>query len=303
MRVLKRAVKIGAASWLVWRVLGPELPPRVVGGSGRPLHVPGRTVFVGDREFFVREAGPADAPPIVLLHGWSFDAEMTFFNLIPGLAERFRVIAPDNRGHGRSEWIRGRYEIADVADDVAGILDALGISSPLVFGYSMGGMVAQELAHRYPDRLRGVVLAATAAHPIRSDLGFRLVLLAGRAITRISRKEFSSISTRVLTRSGAIDARSTRWMWEGLMRRDANLYYEAGSAVRRFDSRPWIGSLEVPAMVIVNTDDQIVPTRFQHELASYFSDDDVAVIPGGRHEAVMNRAEEFLKLIAEFADR
>ncbi len=302
MALIRRAVKLSVLSWLVWRVLGPEIPRRAA-SARRPLHIPGRTVFVGDREFFVRESGPEDAPPIVLLHGWSFDAEMTFFNLIPALAERFRVIAPDNRGHGRSDWTRGRYEIADVADDAAGIIDALGIDAPIVFGYSMGGMVAQELARRHPGKISGVILAATAAHPIPSDLGFRIVLLIGRAITRISRKEFSTASTKVLTRSGALDTAHATWMWEGLMRRDANLYYEAGSAVRRFDSRPWIGDLRVPAMVIVNSDDQIVPTRLQIELASHFTDEDVAVIESGRHESVMNRADEYVKLIAEFADR
>jgi pimeloyl-ACP methyl ester carboxylesterase len=91
-------------------------------------------------------------------------------------------------------------------------------------------------------------------------------------------------------------------MWEGLMRRDANLYYEAGDAVRRFDSRSWVGSLQGPTMVIVNTKDQLMPPRAQYELASFFRVDDVREIPGGRHEAIMNRGDEYVKLINEFAD-
>lgn len=299
----KRALAYAGVAWVAWRLLGPEIARRYRADQGRPLHIPGRTVFVGDHEFFVREAGPADATPLVLLHGWSFDAEMTFFNVIPGLAERFRVIAPDNRGHGRSDWIRGRYEIGDVAEDVAGILGELSVDRAVVAGYSMGGMVAQELARRHPELVSHLVLAATAARPVRFPTGFRLLLVATRAIARVSRAEFSTASTTVLTRSRALKPGHARWMWEGLMRRDANLYYEAGHAVRRFDSRSWLATLDVPTLVIVNSDDQIVPPVAQYELASFFDDDDVAVLDGGRHESIMNRPDEYVKLIAEFAER
>lgn len=86
------------------------------------------------------------------------------------------------------------------------------------------------------------------------------------------------------------------------MRRDANLYSEAGNAVRRFDARPFVGDLAVPTLVIVNSADQLVPPRLQYELASYFRDEDLAVIDGGRHESVMNRADEYARLIEQFAD-
>ena len=303
MARIRRALGLALKAWLAWRLFGPEIAHTGPKPQGRPLRVPGRTVFVGDREFFVREAGPIDAPPLLLLHGWSFDGEMTFFRIIPGLVDRFRVIVPDQRGHGRSDWIRGRFGIADVADDVAGVLTALGIEQAVVFGYSMGGLVAQELAHRHPSHVSRLILAATAARPVRQDAAFRVVLWLGRTITRISRKEFSTISTLVLHRTNALDSEHVRWMWEGLMRRDANLYYEAGNAVRRFNSRPWIDALEMPTMVIINTADQLVATRAQYELASYFRDEDVAEIHGGRHESIMNRADEYTKLIGEFADQ
>ena len=303
MASIKRVVSVAGLAWLAWRVVGPEIPRRVRQGQYRPLRIPGRTVFVGEREFFVRETGPEGATPLVLLHGWSFDGEMTFFNVIEGFAERFRVIVPDYRGHGKSDWIRGPYEIADVADDVAGVLEALQITNAVVMGYSMGGMVAQELAHRHPSMVGRLVLAATAARPVRVDMAFRLALVATRTVARISRKEFSTASTTVLRRSHAIDPEHEQWMWEALMRRDPNLYFEGGSAVSRFDSRRWIASLDVPTMVIVNTDDQILPPRVQYELASFFEDDDVVELEGARHESVMNRSDDYVKLVGEFVDR
>ena len=302
-RPTRRALKWAFGGWLAWRILGPEIPLPYSGSQMRPLRIPGRTVLVGEREIFLREAGPEDGIPLVLIHGWGLDGEITFFGVIPGLAERFRVIVPDNRGHGRSDWSRGPYEIGDVAEDVAGLLDALGVDEAVVFGYSMGGMIAQELAHRHPHRVAKLILGASAAAPMSGkQTRFRLALWLGRALTRVSRKEFSWISTAVLRRTAAIAPEHVRWMWEGLMRRDPNLYYEAGDAVRRFDSRLWISSLDMPVLVIVNTEDQLVATPAQYELASYFSDESMAEIAGGGHESIMNRADEFVKLIGEFAD-
>jgi pimeloyl-ACP methyl ester carboxylesterase len=303
MHWIRRLPGFALKAWLAWRILGPEIPVRRSTEQTRPLFIPGRTVLVGDREIFVREAGPEDGIPLVLIHGWSFDGEMTYFAAIPTLAERFRVIVPDNRGHGRSDWSRGPYEISDVADDIAGLLDAIGVTEVIVFGYSMGGMVAQELAHRHPGLVSKLILAATAAAPMSDHGGrFQLALWLGRSITRVSRKEFSSVSVSELRRTRALAPEHVRWMWDGLMRRDPNLYFEAGAAVRRFDARPWIGSLSMPVRVIVNTDDQLMPPRAQYELASYFPDEDVVEVAGGRHESIMNRADEYAKLIGEFAD-
>lgn len=303
MAWIGRATRWALGGWLAWRIFGPEVPISGPGVQTRPIHIPGRTVFVGDREFFVREAGPEGAPVVVLLHGWSFDGEMTFFGVIPDLATRYRVVVPDHRGHGRSDWIREPYDIADVARDVAGVLDALSVEGALVFGYSMGGLVAQELARARPDLVDRLMLAATAAAPAVRHRGiFRVALVLGRGLTRIARKEFSAVSTGVLRRAAAIAPEHTRWMWEGLMRRDATLYYYAGDSVTRFDSRPWVAGLGIPTMVVIPGGDQLMPLEAQRELAALFPPESVVEIEGGRHESIMNRAAEYVKLISDFRE-
>ena len=118
MRFIGRILGFVGLGWVVWRLLGPDLAPEYHGVQERPLKLPGRSVFVGPREFFVRESGPVDAPVVVLVHGWSFDGEMTYFRVIPQLAERYRVIVPDLRDHGKTDRIRGRFEIADLAEEL-----------------------------------------------------------------------------------------------------------------------------------------------------------------------------------------
>lgn len=290
------------AGWMAWRVLGPELQPSFGKEQRRPIRVPGRTVFVGDKEFFVREIGPVDAPPIVLLHGWSLDGEMTFYRVIPLLAERFRVVVPDHRAHGKSEWVRGRVEMSDLADELAAVLDAIGCGPATVVGYSMGGLVAQELARRHPRHIAKLVLAATAARPVAERrVPTRVMFFLGRTLLRISRYEASMATTRVLRRTGSLNREHQRWMWESLMRRDPTLYAEMGLAVFHFDSRPWIGRLKLPTMVIIPTDDQMIAPRAQYELASLVADADIVELVGAGHEAVMNRADELVKHIADFA--
>lgn len=307
MNTLRRIGRLAGGvvvAWLAWRVLGPEVPRRYRGPQRRPLRIPGRTVFVGDREFFVREAGPVGAPPVVLVHGWSLDGEMTYFGLVDALRDRYRVVVPDLRNHGKSDWIRGRYDVADLADELAGVLDAVGTGRALVMGYSLGGMVAMELARRHPRLVGAIVLAATAARPVplRRPLvpvGFWLA----RAVARISTREAATITTRILRRTGSIEPSNERWMYEALTRRDGSLFYLAGSAAFRFDARPWIGSIDAPVTVVIATRDQLVPVTAQEELAELAKDAEVVRLPGAGHESILTCVGDYAGVIRRVASR
>ncbi len=287
--------------WVAWRLFGPDIEPVYDGAQVRPIHVSGRTVFVGEHEIFVRESGPEDAPPLVLVHGWSFDGEMNFFPIIPALSEHFRVIVPDHRNHGKSDRIRGSFEIHDLAADIIGVLDELGYDEVDLFGFSMGGMASQVIAHRHPERIRRLILAGTAAFPIdRHRPGALVAFWVARALARFSKKEAALFTFRFLRRTRIIESAHERWMWAALMNRDPSLFYESANAAWRFDSRPWVGEIDRPTMVIIPTADQVVPVRTQYDLAGRIDGAEIVEIPDVGHESILSRPDAYVEAIKGF---
>jgi 3-oxoadipate enol-lactonase len=115
-------------------------------------------VNVRGLDLYYEEHGSGE--PLLLIQGFGGNTA-AWGPLVPAMAERFRVIAFDNRDAGRSAQASGPYTIADMADDAAALLDALGAGPAHVLGASMGGMIAQELALRHPAKVRALVLMCT----------------------------------------------------------------------------------------------------------------------------------------------
>jgi len=128
--------------------------------------------------------------PILLIMGLGWPSDM-WYRTRPVLNPRYRTIAFDNRGAGRSGVPSGPYSIATMASDAGAVLDAAGIASAHLLGASMGGMIAQEFALRYPERVRSLVLACTACggpHATQADPEVIQILLH-RAGTPAERAE------------------------------------------------------------------------------------------------------------------
>lgn len=288
------------AGWAAWRLFAPEAPPRFSGVQRRPADIPGRTVTVGRREFFVRELGDPDAPPLVLVHGWLYDGFATWHRVAPELAIDHRVIIPDLRNHGKSDRIRTRFDIEDAADELAVLLRALGVADAPIVGYSMGGMVVQELALRHPGLASRIVLAATAAAPVQTPRWITVPgMVVGRALSRIDRTLLPRISYHYLMHEGVFAPEDGEWLWQNLLDRDVDMYYEGGFAILRFDTRDRLNRIGIPVRSIIPVHDQLIPATYQWETADLVGADVVEI--DGRHEAVMTHPGEVAKAIGEFA--
>jgi pimeloyl-ACP methyl ester carboxylesterase len=270
----------------------PWLPP------GSEVELPGiGTTFVRD------SGGPDGAPAALLLHGWAVTADLNFFTAYPMLAERYRVIALDHRGHGRG--IRppdGIVRLPDCADDAVAVLDALGIDQAVVVGYSMGGAIAQLVWHRHPDRVAGLVLGSTARHfqggPV-TDLWYRSYTPLAHAAHRVTSPADALVRWRVDRR--VKDAARGAWMRAELEQVSPAGLLSSMRSLGRFNATRWIGGVDVPTSVIVTTKDRTVPPRRQRGLAAAIEGSALFEVEGP-HDSIVSQAPTYLPQLTAALD-
>jgi pimeloyl-ACP methyl ester carboxylesterase len=203
----------------------------------------------------------------MLLHGWIVSADVNWWGAYEDLrAAGYRVLAIDHRGHGRGMRPLERFKLADCAADAAAALRQLGVAPAIVVGYSMGGAVAQLMARDHSDAFAGLVLSATAQHwkDPQTRRYWRLMGLLGLMLSLAPLKTWRWGLRRV----GLPENERTAWLLSELTRGSARDLAEAGREMERFDSRPWLGPLQVPSAVVVTTRDEVISPRKQRELAA-----------------------------------
>lgn len=246
----------------------------------------GKTVPVGDTALFVSEAGRADGQPVVLLHG-GLGSRTDFIPLATHLAEEFRLIAIDSRGHGRSALGRATMTYRQLATDVAAVLTELGLSGAGLIGHSDGGIVALRLAASAAVPPRFVV--AVGAHwqlpqddPVR-DLYREITADEWRGMfpEQIERYEAENPAPDFVR---LFDA--TRAMWLGL---DADAY--PGETIR---------SIITPLLVIHGDEDFLVSRREAFELVERVEGARLLNLPFASHTVLEDSPAEVLPALGRF---
>jgi 3-oxoadipate enol-lactonase len=260
-------------------------------------------VTVSGVRLFYEEAGAPDAPPLVLIMGWGGD-HTAWALQVPALAAEHRVIALDNRGAGQSEVPAGPYTIAGMAADVVGLMDALGITRAHVCGASMGGMIAQELVLRHPERVRTLQLHCTAA--AIDAYGHFLIdtLLAVRA--RGDREEYArAVMPWILCRKTMVERPDFIRFWiERALTYPYPISYEGLSrqadAIRGHDTTARLGEIRVPTLLTTGTEDILVPPVSSRDLHARIPGAELVTIGDAGHLHFIEQAERFNAVCLEF---
>ena len=238
-----------------------------------------------------------DGEPLLLHPGFGCSVEIYVDNT-PALAERFRVIVLDPRGHGRSDSPESAYTMRVFADDCAAVLDAAGAESAHVVGASFGGMVAQHLALEHPARVRRLVLACTTpggAHHVSPNPEDAAAFVAAAS------EPDMATAVRMRLKVNYSDAYARDHEDEIIARAKAvpeEFRSEAGTAgqllaVQGHDTWERLPQIAAPTLVLHGADDGIVPVENGRLLASRIPGARLKVYGGARHVFFIERADEF----------
>jgi 3-oxoadipate enol-lactonase len=211
---------------------------------------------IEDVELWYEEHGPADAPAIVLVHGYSASSGMWAFQREP-LSERHRLITLDVRGHGRTVSVgRERFDLRVFARDVIGLLDHLGVRRAHVVGLSMGGMIAIELGFAFPERVATMTLCDTVPGRLPVPLLGLMHLLPVAA--RIPR-------ARALLGSRLAPGTSPMGAQVAEVTRSVNDHVDKGAMLRASSAIAWkrdrtraIRGFAFPTQIVVGADDLLL---------------------------------------------
>ncbi|WP_017626454.1 alpha/beta fold hydrolase [Nocardiopsis chromatogenes] len=266
------------------------------------------------------EAG-GSGPPVVLLHGGGLDnARLSWKHVIPRLAGRHRVLAPDWPGHGRSRGWRGRAGQRGLQECLEGLLDHWGLRSAPLVGLSMGGAAALGFALDRPDRVERLVLVdpgglqrRVRAHRLSywalrppwprltgAALGIsrRVVrrTLAGAFASPVEDRELDDITDGVLTelraRAGEAVGPYSDWQMD-----------EIGPREMKVDFTDRLPELSCPTLFVHGADDTLVPPEVARRSADLAPDARLRIIDGCGHWAPRERPAEISAAVLDFLDR
>ncbi|SFL12943.1 3-oxoadipate enol-lactonase [Falsiroseomonas stagni] len=248
-----------------------------------------------DLTMHVRLDGPADAPPLVLLHSLGTDLRVwdPQANI---LARSFRVARPDLRGHGLTDVPPGPYSIDGMARDVLALLDTLDLPHVHVAGLSIGGMVAQVLAAQAPDRVASLVLCDTAMAIPPPELW------RGRAAT-VRGHGMAAIADAVLARwvtPGFARTPEARGLLSMLLRTAPEGYAGAAEAIAAADLTETTRGLRMPALVLVGEHDEATPRTSAEVLRDAIPGAELKMIMGAAHIPTLERPNAVAEAILGF---
>jgi pimeloyl-ACP methyl ester carboxylesterase len=243
--------------------------------------------------------------PILLIMGLG-GSMIGWQSQIPTLSQHLRVIAFDNRGAGRSDMPKMDYSMSMFADDAVALLHALDFDSAHVFGVSMGGMIAQEVALRHPSMVRSLILGATS--PCLPAMPPRPKALEATIKAQEMEPRQAFETTYWTGYSDEYLAANEEPLWqraqvERIYSSPPDLWRRQSNAVANHDTRERLGDIEVPTLVIGGDDDPLVPPENSRYLAEHIPNAELILFPGARHSFNLELADETNQTVLDFVRR
>ncbi|KAF0676227.1 3-oxoadipate enol-lactonase [Profundibacterium mesophilum] len=251
-----------------------------------------------DVDLHYRDTGPREAPALVFANSLGTDLRL-WDDLLEHLPAGLRIIRYDMRGHGLSGCPPAPYKMGTLVRDAERLLDHLRVRDCVFVGLSIGGMVAQGLAVKRLDLLRGVVLASTA-----SKIG--TAQMWHDRIEAVARGGMSALSPGVLERwfSPAFRGLPEFAQWRAMLERQPpEGYAGCAAAIAGCDLLAATATLRLPALVIAGDEDGATPPDLVRETAQLIPGAEFALIRGAGHLPNVERPDAFAARLNAFLAR
>jgi 3-oxoadipate enol-lactonase len=243
--------------------------------------------------------------PLLFIHGFPLNRRM-WEPQMQSLSHHARVLAPDLRGHGDSEPIEGPYSMDMLADDCVALLDALDIQQPaVVCGHSMGGYITLAMYRRYPERICGLILAATRAGADSPEGKAK----RDKAIAQAENDGTAAIASAMLPKLMSPKTYDTK---PDLVNQVDNLMTSTSvhgivgaleGMKSRPDSTPLLSKIDVPTLIIHGEEDQLIPPQEAQSMHTAISDSTIYLTPSAGHLPNLEQPERFNQAVREFMEK
>jgi pimeloyl-ACP methyl ester carboxylesterase len=253
--------------------------------GSQPIERTGTLTTAGERvRYRVRGAGP----PLLLIHGLGAPLEL-WRPLEPSLSD-FQTVTFDPPGAGLSTTPEGPFGMDRFAEVAADLLGHLGVESASVLGFSFGGMIAQEFAHRSPEQVDRLVLCSTV---------YRCTSNLTGAVRRLAYRPYRP--TTPVAEKAMARATSLHQLYSFAKRRPSGrgVYVQLRAAMT-WTSLSWLDQLDMPTLVIAGNDDPIIPLSQSQTIAARIPDCRREVIPGGGHLWTLKQPGKASRMIRGF---
>ena len=267
-----------------------------------------KTLLVGGIELALVDRGAG--PPVVLVHGFPLDHSM-WNAQIEALSKTHRVIAPDLRGFGRSRMSAGAYgpgataTMEQFADDLAGLLDALGVAEPVaICGLSMGGYIALRFVRKHRSRLNRLILCDTKSLGDTPEIAAGRRLMAARVLVEGPTPLVEAMIPRLFAPATAKDRPAVvESLRRVMMGNDPRAIAAAALGMaERPDATVWLPEIDCPTLVIVGKLDAISPPAEMRAVVAAIPAAQYVEIAGAGHMTNIEKPEEFNAAVERFLE-
>jgi len=240
--------------------------------------------------------------PVVLLHGFPFNRSL-WREQVDALSARHHVVVPDLRGHGETT-VTESATMEEMADDVAGLMDALDIERAVVGGLSMGGYVTFAFARKYPQRVRALILADTRPQADTEEARQNREMMAQRALEE-GMEAIAEIQLPKLFAPNNFERETEKVARVREMMVTTNREGTAAALrgmASRLDASDLLPQIKVPSLIIVGREDRLTTLADAEKMHEAIQDSHLVVIDEAGHVSNIERAIQFNRALVEFLD-